>query len=184
MNTNKILFLTALGSILLAVIIIPMIIFKPWIPIDPLYVSGKIFYLRITEPLILDQIVFSQTTESGNVKTYSIKPVNPNYKLAKIDVELTNHSESIVKTLIDEKAAELITTKQGRFEPINSVSTSELISNENSNNSIEFSPLWGSVDLLSNEIIKGSLVFEVPPNLDFSQFAWLASDSITISYKE
>ena len=74
MNTNKILFLTALGSILLAVIIIPMIIFKPWIPIDPLYVSGKIFYLRITEPLILDQIVFSQTTESGNVKTYSIKP--------------------------------------------------------------------------------------------------------------
>ena len=143
MNTNKILFLTALGSILLAVIIIPMIIFKPWIPIDPLYVSGKIFYLRITEPLILDQIVFSQTTESGNVKTYSIKPVNPNYKLAKIDVELTNHSESIVKTLIDEKAAELITTKQGRFEPINSVSTSELISNENSNNSIEFSPLWG-----------------------------------------
>ena len=119
MNTNKILFLTALGSILLAVIIIPMIIFKPWIPIDPLYVSGKIFYLRITEPLILDQIVFSQTTESGNVKTYSIKPVNPNYKLAKIDVELTNHSESIVKTLIDEKAAEIITTKQGRFEPIN-----------------------------------------------------------------
>ena len=70
MNTNKILFLTALGSILLAVIIIPMIIFKPWIPIDPLYVSGKIFYLRITEPLILDQIVFNKRRhvfkETGN----------------------------------------------------------------------------------------------------------------------
>ena len=101
-----------------------------------------------------------------------------------LDEIVTNKKLAWDKTLIDEKAAELITTKQGRFEPINSVSTSELISNENSNNSIEFSPLWGSVDLLSNEIIKGSLVFEVPPNLDFSLFAWLGSDSITISYKE
>ena len=65
MNTNKILFLTALGSILLAVIIIPMIIFKPWIPIDPLYVSGKIFYLRITEPLILEETDILKLTMSS-----------------------------------------------------------------------------------------------------------------------
>jgi len=184
MNTNKILFFIALGSVISALVIIPMIIFKPWITIDPLYVSGKVFYLRITEPLILDEIVFSQKKESGNINSYIIKPENPNYKLAKVDVELTNHSESIVKILIDEKAAELITKSQGRFLPINSVSSSEIINNENLNNVIEFSPLWGSVDLLSYEFIKGSLVFEVPPNINFSQFSWLASDSITIAYKE
>ena len=40
MNTNKLLLIIAVSSVLLAIILIPMIIFKPWIPVDPLYVSG------------------------------------------------------------------------------------------------------------------------------------------------
>ena len=127
MNTNKLLLIIAVSSVLLAIILIPMIIFKPWIPVDPLYVSGKVFYLRVTEPLVSDEIVFSGKSQSGELTTFRIKPGNPNNKLAKVDVELTNHSNSTVKILIDDKSTELITNKQEFFKPLDSVEESEAI---------------------------------------------------------
>ncbi|MDP7194182.1 MAG: hypothetical protein QF496_01215 [Dehalococcoidia bacterium] len=184
MNTNKLLLIIAVTSVLLAIILIPMIIFKPWIPVDPLYVSGKVFYLRVTEPLVSDEIIFSGNSQSGELTTFRIKPENPNNKLAKVDVELTNHSNSTVKILIDSKSTELITNKQDFFKPLDSVEKSEAIDNYDSSDLIEFTPLWGSFDLFPNEKIKGSFAFEIPTNIVFVQFAWLASDSITIAYTE
>ena len=99
-------------------------------------------------------------------------------------MELTNNSISPVKVLIGEKSTELLSMKQGVYSPLNSVLSSKPVDSNEEINVIRFIPLWGSFDLFSREMVKGSMVFEVPANSVFAQFSWLASDSITISYKK
>ena len=170
---NKLLLIGAAASVILAVILIPMIIFKPWQSYDPLFVAGKMLYLRVSEPMIHDQITFSSNSQSGKLTTFRIKPKNPNNKLAMVNIELTNSSKSPVKILIDEKSTELISINQDVFSPLNSILDSKPIENNERIGVVQFTPLWGSFELFTREKVKGSMVFEVPKDIVFVQFSWI-----------
>ncbi len=88
--------------------------------------------------------------------------------------------------LIDEEAATLESVDYVRYAPIDStvrfvpLAEGEEMEAEHTRSGII--AMWGSVDIGTNEALKGVMIFEVRAGSEFSAFRWTATDSMTVRY--
>ena len=176
--------LAALASIsaVAAAVLIPLIIINPEKG-DPLYVPGRILWMRVSEPAVVREVHFQNLDLAGNTSNFAITPSTPDSSLAVIQVTLINQQSHDVVVVVDEKAASILSEAGNTYRPIDTVVRSESVAAiDNKYTYAGFVPLWTTVNLASGEQVSGMLVFEVPPGTRFKEFRWDATDSMLVRF--
>lgn len=169
-------------SAIVAAAMITLIIIDPETG-DPLYVPGRILWMRVTEPAIVPEVHFQNLDITGNLSSFAISPSTTDARLAVVQVTLINQQSNEVVVVIDEKAASLLTEGGDTIRPIDSVLRSVPMESLDPRLTYTgFVPLWTTVNLRSGEQVTGMLVFEVPPGARFKEFRWDASDSMIVRF--
>jgi len=175
--------ITAFSVILAVVVISFMTVLKPEGG-DPLYVAGRVLWIRAERPATEQNIVYTGATTSGKINTWEISPVDSeNNVLVYVKVRLINQSSGTVSLVIDEEAAVLLDGNRASYDPINAITMSHTAETGTEVNSADFIPMWGSIELNIGEEVSGMLIFELPRGSSFSELRWNASDSATIRYR-
>jgi hypothetical protein len=173
--------LAALSAVA-ASVLIPLIIINP-VKGDPLYVPGRILWMRVSEPSLVPEVHFQNLDISGNLSSFAITPSNTNLRLAVIQVTLINQQSHEVLVVIDEKAASILDKEGDTHRPIDSVLRSVPVTAIDPRLTYSgFVPLWTTVNLAAGEQVTGMLVFEVPPGTSFKEFRWDATDSMIVRF--
>ena len=179
-----VLAVMALASVAAAAFFIPRILTQDSRGIDPLYVSGRILWMRVTEPRAVDAIQYTGADTSGEISNWAITPENEDTELVIITVTLINQQASQAVVVIDEEAAQLVTAERQTVKPIHTVERSKAIAEINpSYLDPRFLPLWNTVSIGSGEQIAGQMVFEVPKGSKFKEFRWQATDNMSARFR-
>lgn len=183
---NKPYFLmgiTAFSLILAVVLISRMTIFAPESG-DPLYVAGRILWIRAEVPEAQQFILYKGEDTSGALHTWAMAPDDAeNNDLVFVEVTLINQTSGTVNLVIDETAADLLDGNRRTFKPINTLDRAYSATDEFQQYNVPgFTPMWGTVKLNSEQQVNGMLVFELPKGSKFSELRWRASDSAVIRY--
>jgi hypothetical protein len=176
--------LTAIAalSVIAAAAIVPLIIFNP-VKGDPLYVPGRILWMRVTEPAVVPAVHFQNLDISGNQTSFAISPSATGARLAVIQVTLINQQSHEVVVVVDEKAASMLTSADENLRPIDTVKRSIAVESLDPRLVYTgFVPLWTTVNISAGEQVTGMLVFEVPPGTKFKEFRWDATDSMIVRF--
>lgn len=169
-------------SAIAAAALIPLIIINP-VRGDPLYVPGRILWMRVSEPAVVPEVHFQNLDISGNLSSFAISPSTRESSLAVIQVTLINQQSNEVVVVIDDKAASMLSTAGDTYRPIDTVLRSLPVKSIDPRFTYTgFVPLWTTVNLKSGEQVTGMLVFEVPPGARFKEFRWDASDSMIVRF--
>ena len=174
LTSNKLLIVFAIISVLGSMLITFFLLFDPFDKSDSLYVSGRTLYIKAYEPVIVENYKFlgSENSES------SIKSPE-GYKLAILNLEITNAASSDVRIISNEESSEFMSINGFTYKPINPF---ELSSNSQNQNTNLPSPIWGSYTLNIKEKLKGFLIFQVKESFQPKKFEWNASDRVVISF--
>lgn len=174
---------TAFSVVLAVVLISLMTVFKSDGG-DPLYVAGRVLWIRAEVPEAQKYILYQGADTKGNINTWAMKPDNlEDNELVFIKVRLINQTSGTVSMVIDEAAATLLDGDRVNYKPLNTIEAAYLAENNPQYNVAGFIPMWGSIELNQGEEVAGMLVFELPEGSSFSELRWNASDSAIIRYK-
>ena len=169
-------------SVIAAAALIPLIIINP-VRGDPLYVPGRILYMRVTEPAVVPLLHFQNLDITGNLSSFAISPSSEDKRLAVVQVTLINQQSNEVVVVIDQNAASMLTEAGETVRPIDTVLSSQGVDRVDPRYSYAgFVPLWTTVNLAGGQQVSGMLVFEVPPGARFKEFRWDATDSMIVRY--
>jgi hypothetical protein len=169
-------------SVIVAAVLVPLIIFNP-VQGDPLYVPGRILWMRVTEPALVTAVHFQNLDINGNQTSFAISPASQAARLAVIQVTLINQQSHDVVVVVDEKAASMLTGADQTVRPIDTVKASVAVEKLDTRLVYTgFVPLWTTVNLAAGEQVSGMLVFEVPPGTTFKEFRWDATDSMIVRF--
>ncbi len=173
-------------SVILAVVLISlMTVFKSEGG-DPLYVAGRILWIRAEEPKQQPLITYTGADVNGTLHNWEMKPEDEaNNELVYVKVTLINQTSGTVNMVIDEDSVKLLDGNRKTFKPIDTIANvkpSESESNPKSNVP-GFVPMWGSLKLNEGEQVAGMMVFELPSGSSFSELRWTATDSASIKYQ-
>ncbi|MBI4304940.1 MAG: hypothetical protein HY678_01345 [Chloroflexi bacterium] len=172
-------------SVIAAAVLIPLIVFEPLQTGDPLYVPGRILWMRVTEPNIVPEVQFQNLDINGNLSNFRIAPSAPGLRLAVMTVTLINKQSHDVVVVVDADAAEALTRDGKTLDPINTVERSGGIERVDGRYVYAgFVPLWDTVSLGSDQQVQGMLVFEVAPGTNFKEFRWNATDSMIVRFPD
>jgi hypothetical protein len=166
----------------------PILIWLIWTSdtrgIDPLYVSGRILWIRLeNEPTLVPAIHYQNPATDGRLINWSVTPEDSSNVLAMVKVTLTNQLTSQARVLIDEESAKLLSTAGVLYSPTNIVTASKQIGSlDSALIQRGFVGLWRTVTINAGESLIGWMVFEVPPGTDFREFRWEASDTVNIRF--
>ena len=175
--------ITAFSVVLAVVLISLMTVFKSEGG-DPLYVAGRVLWIRAERPEAQPKILYTGAATSGSINTWEMKPENiEENELVYIKVRLINQSSGTVSLVIDESAATLLDGDRASYKPLNTITASSKAENDAKYNVAGFVPMWGSIELNQGEEVAGMLVFELPKGSSFSELRWNASDSAIIRYR-
>ncbi|MBI4219079.1 MAG: hypothetical protein HY682_02970 [Chloroflexi bacterium] len=170
-------------SVIAAAVLIPLIIFEPLQRGDPLYVPGRILWMRVTEPNIVPEVQFQNLDINGNLSNFRITPSAPGMRLAIMTITLINKQSHDVVVVIDADAAEALAEDGKTLKPINTVERSGPIEGVDGRYVYAgFVPLWDTVTLGSDQQVQGMMVFEVDPRTEFKEFRWNATDSMIVRF--
>lgn len=173
----------SLASVVAAAVLVPLILTEEQRSIDPLYVAGRILWMRISEPNTVAAVQYTNVSTSGDVLSWEIAPEKPNTELAVVKVTLFNQQTNQAVVVIDEEAARLVTEGGRSVKPLNSVQRSHVVSEiDPAIQRPGFAPLWETKTIRSGERLTGMLVFEVPRGAKFKEFRWRASDSMVVRF--
>lgn len=179
-----ILAVMAVAAVVAAPILIWLILTQESRGIDPLYVSGRILWMRVTEPRVVDVIHYTGSDTSGEIVSWAITPENEDTELAIITVTLINQQTSRAVVVIDEEAAHLVIAERQTVKPLNTVGRSKSIEAiDPSYLDPRFLPLWNTVSIGSGEQVAGQMVFEVPRGSKFKEFRWQATDNMSARFR-
>ena len=174
---------TAFSVVLAVVLISLMTVFKSEGG-DPLYVAGRVLWIRAERPEAQPKILYTGAATSGSINTWEMKPENiEENELVYIKVRLINQTSGTVSLVIDENAATLLDGDRASYQPLNTITASSKAENDAKYNVAGFVPMWGSIELNQGEEVAGMLVFELPKGSSFSELRWNASDSAIIRYR-
>lgn len=175
--------ITAFSVVLAVVLISLMTVFKPESG-DPLYVAGRILWIRAEVPKSQQYILYTGADTTGTLSTWAMKPDDLEANdLVYVKVTLINQSSGAVSLVIDEKAAVLLDGNRTRYTPKNTI-TGAFLAEENAQFDVAgFIPMWGSLELKKGEEVAGMMVFELPKGSSFTEFRWNATDSAVIRYQ-
>ncbi|MCZ6539558.1 MAG: DUF4352 domain-containing protein [Chloroflexi bacterium] len=175
--------ITAFSVVLAMVLISLMTVFKSEGG-DPLYVAGRVLWIRAERPEAQPIILYTGASQSGNINTWEIKPENSDDNdVVYIKVRLINQQSESVSLVIDENAATLLDGNGVNYRPLNTITASTKAENDARYNVADFTPMWGSIELNKGEEVAGMLVFELPKGSSFAELRWNASDSARIRYR-
>ncbi|MCH8230028.1 MAG: DUF4352 domain-containing protein [Chloroflexi bacterium] len=175
--------ITAFSVVLAVVLISLMTVFKSEGG-DPLYVAGRVLWIRAERPEAQPKILYTGAATSGSINTWEMKPENiEENELVYIKVRLINQTSGTVSLVIDENAATLLDGNRASYKPLNTITASSKAENDAKYNVAGFIPMWGSIELSQGEEVAGMLVFELPKGSSFSELRWNASDSAIIRYR-
>lgn len=110
-------------SVILAVVLIPIILFLDTSS-DPLYVAGRTLYFRSGIPEKHEIIYYQGYDSDGEFSDWTIQPKGVGTELVIIDITVTNQTSGAVSMSIDSEAAELKTKDNLAVGPINPVERS------------------------------------------------------------
>ena len=182
-NFPWVLGITAVAVLLAAPILIWLVLTQDDRNVDPLYVAGRILYMRLVEPELVPAIHYQNPDTAGNLTNWEILPQNPDNVLAIVKTTLINDKTAHAVVVIDENAAILMTDDGRSFRPINILTESKPITTiDNSLLQSTFVGLWNTVSIRKKENVIGWMVFEVPRGSEFREFRWTASDTITVRF--
>lgn len=169
-------------SALAAAVLIPLIIINP-VQGDPLYVPGRILWMRVSAPSVVSAVHFQNPDINGNLTNFAISPAGPDARLAVLQVTLINQQSHDVVVVIDEQAASALTELNETVKPIDTVVRSIAVAAVDPRFVYAgFVPLWDTINLKSGEQVTGMMVFEVPPGTRFKEFRWDATDSMIVRF--
>ena len=170
-------------SVILAVVLIPIILFLDTSS-DPLYVGGRTLYFRSGIPEKHEIIYYQGYDNVGDFSDWTIQPKGVGTELVIIDITITNQTSGAVNISIDSEAAELTTNDKISVGPIDPVERSTARDLKVADGLLVegFVPIWGDIVLEEGMQIRGKMVFEVPAGSDLVQLRWKASDIATIRY--
>lgn len=173
----------ALASVIAAAVMVPLILTQQSRSVNPLYVSGRILWMRVTKPTVVDKIQYRNQDVQGQIRDWEISPSKPNDALALVEVTLINQQSRNVVVVVDENAATLTAKDGTAYTPINTVQSSHVVSTLNEKyNQPGFVPLWQTKSIAAGEQLTGMLVFEVPKGSTFQEFDWNATDNMIVRY--
>jgi hypothetical protein len=151
--------------------------------INPLYVAGRVLWIQVEKPFLVPAIHYQNPSTAGDLVNWQIAPENPENVMAMIKVTLINQQAAQVRVIIDEASARLVASSGQNYRPTNIVTASKPIESINGGlNQDNFVGLWRPVTINTGENLVGWMVFEVPPDTEFREFRWEASDLITIRF--
>ncbi|MBM3959574.1 MAG: hypothetical protein FJ314_07370 [SAR202 cluster bacterium] len=177
-----VLAVLAAVSAIAAIVLIPLIIIDPR-PGDPLYVSGRFLWMRVSNPLIAPAVHFQNQDISGSLSNFAISQPDASTQLAVIQVTLINQQSAEVVVVVDGKAAEVTTVNGLTVFPINTVERSANVQSLDARFVYQgFIPLWDTVTLPSGQQVTGMMVFELPTGDRVKEFRWVATDSMIVRY--
>jgi hypothetical protein len=170
-------------SVVLAVVVISlMTVFKPEGG-DPLYVAGRILWIRSEIPVSQKVISYVGNDVDGTAYNWEIRPEDEvNNELVFIKITLINQTSGSVNMVLDEDAAILIDGDRKSYNPINTIERAKTANAASEFNVPGFVPLWGTLVLNTGQQVAGMLVYELPSNSTFDELRWNASDSAIIRY--
>jgi hypothetical protein len=169
-------------SALAAAAMIPLIIINP-VRGDPLYVPGRILYMRVTEPAVVPVLHFQNLDINGNLSSFAISPSTEDRRLAVVQVTLINQQSNDVVVVVDQNSASMLTEAGDTVRPIDTVLGSQAVERIDPRYAYAgFVPLWTTVSLGGGQQVTGMLVFEVAPGSRFKEFRWEATDSMIVRY--
>ena len=171
-------------SVILAVVLISLMTVFDNDEGDPLYVAGRILWIRAETAVTQPGILYTAAGTSGAIHTWGMRPTDEaNNELAYIKVTLINQTSGTVALVIDEDAATLVDGNKVDHKPLNSIGAAFQAEDNPSLHVQDFIPMWGSIELNQGEQVSGMLVFEVAKGSSFSELRWHASDSAIIRYR-
>lgn len=172
----------AVVSAIAAIVLIPLIIIDPR-PGDPLYVSGRTLWMRVSNPLITPAVHFQNQDVTGGVSNFAISQPDSGTQFVVIQVTLINQQSAEVLVVVDRNAAEITTADGLTVFPINSVERSVNVEALDARFVYPgFVPLWDTVNLPSGQQVTGMLVFEIPTGQKVKELRWQATDSMIVRY--
>jgi hypothetical protein len=175
--------ITALSVVLAIFVISLMTVLKPEGG-DPLYVAGRVLWIRAERPVAEQNIVYTGASTSGKTHIWEMNPVDAeNNVLVYVKVRLINQSSGTASILIDENAADLLDGNRKSYQPLNSITNAHTADAGTEVNVAGFIPMWGSIELNNGQEVSGMLVFELPRGSSFTELRWNASDSAIIRYR-
>jgi len=174
---------TAFSVVLAVVLISLMTVFKSD-GSDPLYVAGRILWIRAERPVAQQFILYNAADAAGGTNIWAMKPDNDvDNELVYVKVTLINQTSGTVSLVIDEEAATLLDGDRVDYKPVNAIAAAFLAEDNPDFNVAGFIPMWGSLKLNQGEQVAGMLVFELPKGSSFAELRWRASDSAIIRYR-
>jgi len=129
-------------SVVLAVVLISlMTVFKSEGG-DPLYVAGRVLWIRAERPVAQQFILYAGADTSGNINTWAMSPelIGKN-ELVYIKVRLINQTSGTVSLVIDENAAILLDGNRVSYKPLNTITAAYLAENNPDYNVADFIPM-------------------------------------------
>tara|TARA_Y100000817_G_scaffold302836_1_gene284180 strand:+ start:15 stop:491 length:477 start_codon:yes stop_codon:yes gene_type:complete len=153
---NNFLLLTSIIFVSASVLISISIIFQPFNSSADLYVSGRTLFIKLNKPEQLQE--------------YS----NNSNKIISINTEVINAASGEILLLINDQSVDLLSKDGYTYKPLNP-------------NEIDFNvqkPLWGSFNLLRNQMVKGNLFFKVNKTFVPQTFEWKESDRVIINFSQ
>ena len=175
--------ITAFSVVLAVVVISLMTVFKSDDG-DPLYVAGRILWIRSEIPVSQKVISYVGNDVDGTAYNWQIRPEDEvNNELVFVKITLINQTSGSVNMVLDEDAATLLDDERNSYNPINTIERAATVSATSEFNVPGFVPLWGTLVLNTGQQVAGMLVYEMPRNSNFDELRWNASDSAIIRYR-
>ena len=182
-----VLIAVAAASVIAAAVLVPLFLLRgPAEEENPPSVRGRSLWMWADKVDVAPRFYFTGQNTAGEVQNWVIRPEEPGNELALVRMELHNDSSATTHVLIDEEAATLESVDYERYAPIDptvrAVPLAEGEEMEAEHTRSAIIPMWGSLDIATDEALAGVMFFEVRAGSKFSAFRWTATDSMTVRY--
>ena len=177
----------AAASVIAAAILVPLFLLRGPAEEETLSsVRGRSLWMWADKVDIAPRFYFTGLNTSGEIQNWVMRPEEQGNELALVRVQLHNDSSPTAHVLIDEEAATLESVDYERYAPIDptvrAVPLAEGEEMEAEHTRSAIIPMWGSLDIATDEALMGVMFFEVRAGSKFSAFRWTATDSMTVRY--
>ena len=183
LNRPRLLIAITIISVLFATISIPWILFNSE-DLDPLYKSGKVLWIKSSEPHYNEKINYDGPDAfTGELTNWEIDSTDQGRYVGLLKLQIINETANTITLNINESAAEILASDGKTYFPTNSIDRAYEISKlDNKYKVNDFIPLWGDITLVEGTQVLGYLVVDLPKDVTISRLRWIASDTVTINY--
>ena len=183
LNRPRLLISITIISVLFAAISIPWILFNSE-DLDPLYKSGKVLWIKSSEPQYNQKINYDGPDAfTGELTNWEIDSTDQGRYLGLLKLQIINETANTITLNINDNAAEILASDGKTYFPSNSIDRAyEIPKLDNKYKVNDFIPLWGDITLVEGTQVIGYLVVDLPKDVTISRLRWIASDTVTINY--